>query len=103
MLQEELGRHGFNVDQLQLVMVAENVEAIGVAVEHGLGIAFVPRLAAKHGLRSGSFVEASVEELRLERPLYIMRNSRRPAPAALRQFWDFVRVHQEQISQILDG
>jgi DNA-binding transcriptional LysR family regulator len=103
MLQEELERHGFAVDQLQLVMVAENVEAIGVAVEHGLGIAFVPRLVAKHGLRSGCLVEALVEELRLERPLYIMRNSRRPTTAALRQFWDFVGAHHEKISQILDG
>jgi DNA-binding transcriptional LysR family regulator len=102
MLQEELERHGFAVDQLQLVMVAENVEAIGVAVEHGLGIAFVPRLAAKHGLRSGCLVEALVEELRLERPLYIMRNSRRPTTAALRQFWDFVGAHQDKILQILD-
>jgi DNA-binding transcriptional LysR family regulator len=103
MIQEELGRQGINTDQLQLVMVVENAETIGVAVEHGLGIAFVPRLAARHGLRSGCLVEVPVEELRLKRPLYLMRNSRRPATAALRQFWDFVGTHQEKILQILDG
>ncbi len=102
MIQGELEEQGINVEQLQTAMVVESVEAIGVAVEHGLGIAFTSRLAARHGLRSGCLVEVPVEGMRLERPLYLLRNAHAPTTAAQSHFWDFVHTHQEQISRILN-
>jgi DNA-binding transcriptional LysR family regulator len=103
MIQEELAEQGISVDQLRVAMIAESVEAIGVAVEHGLGIAFTCRLAARHGLRSGNLVEVPVEGVRLERPLYLLRNTRSPTTVAQGRFWDFVSTHQAQISRALNA
>jgi LysR family transcriptional regulator, transcriptional activator of the cysJI operon len=103
MVQEELEKQGIRIDQLQVVMIAEQAEALGVAVEHRLGIAFTCRLAARHGLRSGYLVEVPVEGLRLERPLYLMHNTHSPTQAAQSQFWSFVGTHQDNIAQIVSA
>ncbi len=103
MVQEELAEQGISIDQLQVMMIVEQAEAIGVAVEHKLGIAFTCRLAARHGLRSGCMVEVPVEGLRLERPLYLMHNTRSPMRAAQDQFWNFVGAHQDNITQIVSA
>lgn len=102
MVQERLAEHGLSLDQLQVVMVIGNAEAIEVAVEHGLGIAFISRLAARHGLELGRLVEVPVEGLRLERPLYVVRNSRCPKTPVQARFWDFVKEHRKGISQALN-
>jgi DNA-binding transcriptional LysR family regulator len=83
------------------VMVVDNAEAIEMAVEHGLGMAFISRLAARHGLELGRLVEVPVEGLRLERPLYVVRNSRCAKTPAHSRFWDFVKEHRERIAQTL--
>jgi DNA-binding transcriptional LysR family regulator len=102
MVQEELAKQGISLDQLQAVMIVEQGEAIGVAVEHRLGIAFTCRLAARHGLQSGCLVEVPVEGLQLERPLYLMHNTHSPTTAAQGQFWDFVGTYQDNIAQIVN-
>lgn len=101
MVQEKLSEHGISLDQLQVVMVVGSAEAIETAVEHGLGIAFISRLAARHGLELGCLVSIPVEGLRLERPLYVVRNSRCTRTPARDRFWDFVREHREEIIQTL--
>jgi DNA-binding transcriptional LysR family regulator len=101
MVQEGLAGQGLSLDQLQVVMVVDNAEAIEMAVEHGLGMAFISRLAARHGLELGRLVEVPVEGLRLERPLYVVRNSRCAKTPAHSRFWDFVKEHRERIAQTL--
>jgi DNA-binding transcriptional LysR family regulator len=103
MVQEGLAGYGISLDQLQVVMAVGNAEAIEMAVEHGLGVAFISRLAARHGLELGRLVEVPVEGLRLERQLYVVRNSRcAKTPAGIR-FWDFVREQREKLAQTLDA
>jgi len=101
MVQDGLAGQGLSLDQLRVVMVVGNAEAIEMAVEHGLGIAFISRLAARHGLELGRLVEVPVEGLRLERPLYVVRNSRCAKTPAQARFWDFVRQHREKLAQTL--
>ena len=101
MVQEGLAGQGLSLDQLQVVMVVGNAEAIEMAVEHGLGIAFISRLAARHGLELGRLVEVPVEGLRLECPLYVVRNSRCAKTPAQARFWDLVKEHRERIAQTL--
>ena len=103
MVQEGLAGQGLSLDQLRVVMVVGNTEAIEMAVEHGLGIAFISRLAARHGLKLGRLVEVPVEGLRLERPLYVVRNSRCAKMPAQARFWDFVKEHREKVAQTLDA
>jgi DNA-binding transcriptional LysR family regulator len=101
MVQEELTEQGISLDQLQVVMIAEQAEAIRVAVEHKLGIAFICRLAARHELRSRHLVKVPVEGLRLERPLYLMHDTRPPMTTAQSHFWNFVGTHKDNIAQML--
>jgi DNA-binding transcriptional LysR family regulator len=100
-VQDGLAGQGLSLDQLQVVMVVGNAEAIEMAVEHGLGIAFISRLAARHGLELGRLVEVPVEGLRLERQLYVVRNSRCAKTLAAIRFWDFVREQREKLAQTL--
>jgi DNA-binding transcriptional LysR family regulator len=101
MVQEALVGQDISLDQLQVMMVVGNAEAIEVAVEHGLGIAFVSRLAARRGLELGRLVRISVEGLCLERPLYVVRHSRWAKTLAQARFWGFVKDNRERIAQTL--
>jgi DNA-binding transcriptional LysR family regulator len=102
MVQEALAGYSISLNQLRVVMAVGNAEAIEMAVEHGLGMAFISRLAARHGLELGRLVEIPVEGLCLERPLYMVRNSRCAKTMAQSRFWDFVREHRENIKQALN-
>jgi DNA-binding transcriptional LysR family regulator len=101
MVQEGLSEHGISLDKLQVVMVVGNAEAIEVAVEHDLGIAFISRLAARHGLELGHIVEIPVEGISLERPLYVVRDSRCAKTPAQTRLWDFIQEHRKRIVQTL--
>jgi DNA-binding transcriptional LysR family regulator len=103
MLGEKLGEHQIHLDQLHVVMYVGNSEAIGLAVEHGLGIAFISRLAAVHGIRSGKLVEVPVDGLHLERQLYVVRNTSCPKTPAEAALWEFVGEHRETIAHLLDS
>jgi DNA-binding transcriptional LysR family regulator len=103
MVQEGLAGYSISLDQLHVVMEVGNEEAIEMAVEHGLGMAFISRLAARHGLELGRLVDIPVEGLCLERPLYMVRHSRCAKTTAQSRFWDFVREHREKLAQTLDA
>ncbi len=102
MMQERLAEYGVRLGQLQVVMVVGSAEAIETAVEHGLGIAFVSRLAVRHGIELGHLVQVPVEGLRLERPLYVARNSRCAKTPAQDRFWHFVKDRRAEMAQMLD-
>ncbi len=101
LVQEGLSEHQIGLDQLEVVMVVGSAEAIEVAVEHGLGIAFISSLAARHGLELGKLVEVPVEGLQLERPLYVVRDSRCAKTPAQDRLWNFVQEHREDILAML--
>ena len=102
-VQEGLAEHGITMDQLDVMMVVGNTEAIEITVEHGLGIAFISRLAAKHGIELDRIVEIPVEGLSLERPLYVVRNARSAKTPAQTRFWDFIQENRKRIVQTLDA
>ncbi len=90
-LVEGLRQHDISPDMLNVSMVLGNAEAIEMAVEEGLGIAFVSRLAATRGLELGRVVEVKVEGMKLTRNLYMGRNRRQPVTSAQASFWDFAK------------
>jgi DNA-binding transcriptional LysR family regulator len=102
MVEEGLAEQQIHLDQLRVVMSVGNSEAIEMAVEHGLGIAFISRLAAARGIESGKLVEVLVEDLHLERELQVVRNAGRPKTPAEAALWDFVEGHREKIAQALE-
>ncbi|MBI5950158.1 MAG: LysR family transcriptional regulator [Chloroflexi bacterium] len=96
-LLEGLLKHDISSDMLNVAMVLGNAEAIGMAVEEGLGIAFISRLAAARGLALGRIVEVSVEGMSLARNIYLARNRRHPFTRAQEKFWEFVTSTKAEI------
>jgi DNA-binding transcriptional LysR family regulator len=102
-VEKGLAEQGIGIDQLRMVMVVGSAEAIETAVEHGLGVAFISRMAARHGLELGRLVEVPVEGLHLARLLYAVRRSSSSKTPAQARFWDFVKEYREQIAQKFDA
>ena len=90
-LLEALHDRDISADMLTISMVLGNAEAIEMAVEEGLGVAFVSKLAAARGLALGRVVEIEVEGMSLRRAIFLARNRRFPTTRAQSEFWDFVK------------
>jgi DNA-binding transcriptional LysR family regulator len=88
------GLHQCNIspDMLTIAMILGNTEAIVMAVEEGLGVAFVSRLAAARSLESGRVAEINIEGIQLCRNIYLLRNRRIPSTRAQDAFWDFGNI-----------
>ncbi|HUV28860.1 MAG TPA: LysR substrate-binding domain-containing protein, partial [Anaerolineales bacterium] len=104
-LKKGLLEHDISFDMLNVVVGLGNAEAIEIAVEEGIGVAFISRLAAKRGLEMGKIVEVEVESMSLFRKIYLARNQRFPSTRAQSGFWDFVLQPEvdliEQVSELL--
>jgi len=97
-LLEGLARHGIALDMLNPIMEIGNAEAIEMAVEEGLGIAFVSELAAAHGLALGRVKKVEVAGLDLRRTIYIARNTRTLLSRTQDRFWTFVEQRRDQVA-----
>jgi DNA-binding transcriptional LysR family regulator len=96
-LLDGLLKHDISSDMLIVAMVLGNAEAIEMAVEEELGIAFVSRLAASRGIALGRVVEVAVEDMELTRNIYMARNRRQLLTKAQVKFWDFVKNSKSEI------
>lgn len=96
-LMESLRQRDISPEMLNIAMVLGNAEAICVAVEEELGIAFVSRLAAARGIALGRLVEVSVEGMELSRNIYAARNRRQPLTRAQAKFWEYVKLSRIEI------
>ena len=85
-----LTKRGISPDMLNVAMDLGNAEAIEMAVEQGIGIAFISRLAAARGLELGYIAEVKVEGMKLTRDIYLTRCNRTPTTRAQIEFWNFV-------------
>ncbi len=103
-LKKGLLEHDISFDMLNVAMVLGNAEAIEMAVEEGIGVAFISRLAAARGIELGRAVEVKVEGMDLYRKIYLARNQRYPTTYAQSEFWNFVHQPQvELVSQITNA
>jgi DNA-binding transcriptional LysR family regulator len=93
-MMDGLQAHDITSDMLNVAMVLGNAEAIEMAVEEELGIAYVSRLAASRGIALGRVVEVAVEGMQLARNLYMARNRRQSLTRAQAKFWEFVETSQ---------
>lgn len=95
---------GISTDSLNVVLELGNSEAISMAVEEGIGAAFVSRAVAQRGIELGKIKEVKVSGLSLQREVFIAYSTRHPATRAQTEFWNFVTNSQtydllEQFSQ----
>lgn len=90
-VEEVLRGVGLSIDDLNVVMEIGNSEAISMAVEEGMGAAFVSRTVARRGIELGKIKEVCVEGVSLSRDVYIAYSRRHPATQAQSEFWNFVQ------------
>jgi DNA-binding transcriptional LysR family regulator len=81
---------GLTIDQLPKALTIGNSEAIALAVQEGIGVAFVSQLVVER-LVPGKVAIVKVHDLSLRQDIYIGRNRRQPATVAQSAFWEFVR------------
>ncbi|MCS7222708.1 MAG: LysR substrate-binding domain-containing protein [Anaerolineae bacterium] len=89
-LEEKLGQVGIEVGRLETVLTLENSEAIIIAVEEGIGLGFVPCIAARRCIALGGVKALRIEGLSMTRWLYLVRNETLPRRPALHAFWQFL-------------
>lgn len=97
-MQEGLQSHGITQDMLNVVMEVGNAEAIEIAVEEGIGIAFISELAAARPLSQGHIKKVELKGLNLQRTLFMARHIPTPFTRAQSLFWDFVKERQNKNS-----
>jgi len=88
-LKDKLGWHNLTLDALDTVMVLGNSEAIAMAVQEGIGAAFVSGTVASDGVKAGRLAIAQVEGLDVYQTLYLAQHTGRPATRAQAAFWDY--------------
>jgi len=97
-LLDGLARHGISPDMLNVVMELESAEAIEMAVEEGIGMAFVSELVAARGLALGRVKQVNVNGLDLRRTIYMARNAHSTLTRAQDRFWAFVQERRSALA-----
>ncbi len=86
------------LDMLNITMELGNAEAIEMAVEHGMGIAFISEMVAARGLALGRIKRVELDGLDLQRTVYMARNIKHPFTRAQGLFWEFAQSQFEFLS-----
>lgn len=98
-----LAQHGISLSDLRVLMVLGNSEAIRMAVQEGIGAAFISGLVAAEGIRSGALIKVPVEGLELRQTLSLARHTGRPATGAQIAFWEYAfSAENEPLRRITD-
>lgn len=98
-----LRNHDITPDMLNVVMELGNAEAIAMAVETGIGVAFVSRLVARRSAETGYIAIVEVEGMPLQHRIHIARNHRIPMRRAQSEFWEFMLSHRDILRQMWEG
>jgi DNA-binding transcriptional LysR family regulator len=87
-IEEVLGRHGI---RLLTDMELGHTEAIKTAVEAGLGVSILSRVACERGIRAGVMAEARIAGIRVDRWFHHIRLTGRRIPPIFKAFLDFLQ------------
>lgn len=91
---ESLDALGIDVEHLECVLVLDNSEAIVMAVEEKMGVAFVPMVTAERCMTWGHIVPVAIEGMTITRWLYLVDNTNRSHTPAVNAFWSYVEELQ---------
>ena len=90
----EMARLGYDITQMQIVMEIDSPEGQAIAVEHGIGLSFMPLLAVAQRLSLGRLAIVPVENVTLRTPIHMIYSAARPPSPILSQFVKFMNVPQ---------
>ena len=85
-METALARHDISVDELHTVITVGNSEAIILAVEEGIGVGFVPKLAAQRCMRLGHIQAVPIIDTFMSYTIWMAENTMQPATAAQLHF-----------------
>lgn len=104
MILGEMARHGMVLEDLQVMLELGSCEAVTLAVESGLGISFVCKLAALRSLETGRLVAVPVRDAQLSHPIYLVGNRKQACSCAQLKFCDLVHsMEMQTILKALNG
>jgi len=93
-----LKSHGITPDMLNVAMELGNPEAIEMAVERGVGIAFVSEMIAARGLAIGRIKKVELQGMQLHRTVHMARHVNYPFTRAQNLFWDFAKAQHDKLN-----
>jgi len=93
-----LKSYGITPDMLNVTMELGNPEAIEMAVERGVGIAFVSEMVAARGLAFGRVKKVELQGMDLHRTVYMARHVNYPFTRAQSLFWDFAKSQYDKLN-----
>jgi DNA-binding transcriptional LysR family regulator len=89
---------GVTPDMLNVVMELGAAEAIELAVERGMGMAFVSEMVAARGLSLGLIKRVDMDCVNLQRTVYIARRPNYPFTRAQNTFWGFAKEQRQRLN-----
>jgi DNA-binding transcriptional LysR family regulator len=89
MIEDELRRAGMRLRDLDVRVELGLQESVTSAVRGGYGVTFISRFSIEDDLAAGLLTEARVEDLELEREIYLVRAAGRSETRAARAFLEF--------------
>ncbi len=92
-LEQGLTRAGLSLADLNVALELGSNAAIKDAVQRGLGVAFLSRLAVRGNSLSSELRTIAVKGIDLNRDFYLVYNRRRPLPPAAAAFLHFLETH----------
>lgn len=93
-----LKSYGITPDMLNVAMELGNPEAIEMAVERGVGIAFVSEMIAARGLAIGRIKKVELQGMQLHRTVHMARHVNYPFTRAQNLFWDFAKSKHDKLN-----
>ncbi len=105
LVHSHLAEVGLNSGDLNVAMELGSPEGVEAAVEAGLGVSFVSRIAVKHGLDLGKIKAIPVQGVDVRRTVYIARNRLRTCTCAQLHFREFIDSPEGQglIHKLVEG
>jgi len=95
---EGLKAYGITLDRLNVVMELGSAEAIELAVERGMGIAFVSEMIAARGLSLGLVKRVDLDGLELQRSVFMTKRLNYPSTRAQNKFWAFAKEQRQKLN-----
>ncbi len=86
-----------SLDQISNIMVIGNSEAISLAVQEGIGVAFLSHLVVSSPLARGELKLVRIPKLKLSQEIWIGRNIHRAATQAQTAFWEFIHESDNEL------
>ena len=86
-----------NPDDLNVIMTLGTSQAISIAVQEGIGVAFLTRMAADDAVRRGDIVQVQVNGMEISQDVWVGRNVHHPATRAQNAFWEFVNDPENEL------